>query len=69
MWFKAPSVTAPDSPEIMRLSPSQVNRRLPLLKRITVFENHPKCRILIFGILAFSTNFCPFKTDLSGNTV
>ena len=22
-----------------------------------------------FSILAFSTNFCPFKTDLSGNTV
>ena len=24
---------------------------------------------LNFGILAFSTNFCPIKTDLSGNTV
>ena len=24
---------------------------------------------LNFWILAFSTNFCPFKTDLSGNTV
>ena len=35
----------------------------------TVFENHPKCRIWIFWILAFSTNFCPIKTDLSGNTV
>ena len=22
-----------------------------------------------FLILAFSTNFCPFKTDMSGNTV
>ena len=22
-----------------------------------------------FGISAFSTNFCPIKTDLSGNTV
>ena len=32
----------------------------------TVFENQPKCRILI---LAFSTNFCTFKIDLSGNTV
>ena len=28
-----------------------------------------KCRIWTFGILAFSTNFCPIKTDLSGNTV
>ena len=35
----------------------------------TLFENYSKCRILIFGILAFSTNFCPIKTDLSGNTV
>ena len=33
---------------------------------VTVFENYPKCRI---WILAFSTNFCPIKTDLSGNTV
>ena len=33
---------------------------------LTVFENHTKCHILI---LAFSTNFCPIKTDLSGNTV
>ena len=24
---------------------------------------------LIFGSLAFSTNFCHFKSDLSGNTV
>ena len=29
----------------------------------TVFQNHRKCRI---WILAFSTNFCPIKTDLSG---
>ena len=28
-----------------------------------------KCRIWIFGILAFATNFCPFKSGLSGNTV
>ena len=30
----------------------------------TLFENYSKCRIWIFF-----TNFCPFKTDLSGNTV
>ena len=35
----------------------------------TVFENYPKCRILTFAILAFSTNFCSFKNDLSGNIV
>ena len=34
----------------------------------TVFENHPKCRIWIFNF-GISTNFCPIKTDLSGNTV
>ena len=27
----------------------------------TVFENHPKMSHLSFSILAFSTNFCPFK--------
>ena len=32
----------------------------------TLFENYSKCRI---WILVFSTNFCPIKTDLSGNTV
>ena len=32
----------------------------------TVFENDSKCRFLI---LAFSTNFCPIKIDLYGNTV
>ena len=34
----------------------------------TLFENYSKCRIWIFFILAFPTNFCPIKTDLSGNT-
>ena len=29
----------------------------------------PKMSHLNFSILAFSTNFCPIKTDLSGNTV
>ena len=33
---------------------------------VTLFENYSKCRI---WILAFFTNFCPIKTDLSGNTV
>ena len=33
---------------------------------LTLFENYSKCR---FWILAFSANFCPIKTDLSGNTV
>ena len=37
-----------------------------LLVTGTVFENHPKCRIWIFLILALSSNFCP---DLSGNSV
>ena len=32
----------------------------------TLFENYSKCLI---WILAFSTKFCPIKTDLSGNTV
>ena len=33
---------------------------------LTLFENYSKCPI---RILAFSTNFCPIKTALSGNTV
>ena len=32
----------------------------------TLFENYSKCCI---WILAFSTNFCPIKSDLSGNTI
>ena len=32
----------------------------------TLFKNYLKCRI---WILAFSTNFWPIKTDISGNTV
>ena len=32
----------------------------------TLFQKHSKCRI---WISAFSTNFCPLKSDLSGNTV
>ena len=36
---------------------------------LTMFENCSKCRIWNFWILAFSTNFCPIKTDISGNTV
>ena len=31
-----------------------------------MFEKYLKCRI---WILTFSTNFCPIKSDLSGNTV
>ena len=34
--------------------------------RRTLFENHQKSRI---SILAFSTDFCLIKIDLSGNTV
>ena len=41
----------------------------PVLQVNTLFENYSKCRIWSFGILAFFTNFCPIKTDLSGNTV
>ena len=37
---------------------------LHFLSFYTLFENCSKCRIL-----AFSTNFCPIKTDQSGNTV
>ena len=45
--------------------------------RVAHYKNEemlPKClkirrKSLNFGILAFSTNFCPIKTDLSGNTV
>ena len=32
----------------------------------TLFKNYSKCRI---GILAFSTNFCPIKINISDNTV
>ena len=35
--------------------------------RHTMFENYSKYRIRMFLILAFSTNFCRIKSDLSGN--
>ena len=35
----------------------------------TLFENDRQCRILNLRILAFFTNFCLIKSDLSGNTV
>ena len=35
----------------------------------TLFENSSKCLIWYFDILAFSSNFCPIKTVMSGNTV
>ena len=35
----------------------------------TLCENCSKMSHLNFSILAFSTNFCPCKIDLSGNTV
>ena len=44
----------------------RLKNRLRYFYRYTLFENYSKCRILI---LAFSTNFCPIKNDLSGNTV
>ena len=34
----------------------------------TLFENKSKCLIRIFDLWLFSTNFCPLKVDLSGNT-
>ena len=39
------------------------------LALVHMFENHSKCRIWNFGFWAFSTNFCPIITDISGNTV
>ena len=40
-----------------------------VLNTCTLFKNYSKCLIWIFEMLALSTNFCPIKTDLSGNTV
>ena len=41
---------------------------LSLLKN-TVFENNLKCRTWDSSNFAIFANFCPFKVDLSGNTV
>ena len=55
---------------ILLVAEKKLNRLMKrfwkILKSSTVFENSSKCSI---WILAFSTNFCPIKTDLSGNTV
>ena len=37
--------------------------------QLTVFEHQPKMSHLNFLILGMSTNICPFKIDLSGNTI
>ena len=52
--------------------PERTQVRVPIRKNkfydyFTLFKNYSKCRT--FLILAFSTNFCFFKSDPSGNTV
>ena len=50
----------------------KITKKVSLLNKfifIWLFKNYSKCHIWIFGILGFSTNFCPIKTVLSGNTV
>ena len=37
--------------------------------RHSVWKSPKMSHLNFFSILAFSTNFCPIKTDLSGNTV
>ena len=59
IWIFAPKLLKYEG-KTNDLPPTQIATSL------TLFENYSKCRILI---LAFSTNFCPIKTDLSGNTV
>ena len=54
-----------DSGEICEVSTTAVDRDEDNASKEN-FENYLKCCI---WILAFSTNFCPIKTDLSGNTV
>ena len=34
-----------------------------------MFENYSKMSHLNFSVLVFTTNFCPIKIDMSGNTV
>ena len=45
------------------------NQFLILLQHLHIVWKLLKMSHLIFLILAFLTNFCPIKTDLSGNTV
>ena len=35
----------------------------------TMFEKYSKMSHLNFSVLVFTTNFCPIKIDMSGNTV
>ena len=48
---------------------SRKMRKLSNLVNQVLITNYSKCRIWIFWILEFSTNFCSIKTDLSGYTV
>ena len=54
---------------LLETSLDQVSLFFYFLFISTLFENYSKCRIWIFVLWHFSTNFCHIKTDLSGNTV
>ena len=56
------------------LPPILVKQKLLLTLGLQIFMHISQWKTLksltgTFGILAFFTNFCPIKTDLSGNTV
>ena len=63
---------------LLQLDEAPILLSMPKMKRILLVTLHnvkehclkitQNVAFKIF-ILAFSTNFCPFKTDLSGNTV
>ena len=49
-----------------KVNAQKIQYRYEFRHTFTLFENYSKC---IIWILAFSTNFCPIKTDMSGNTI
>ena len=60
-----------DTKDILKLSSFWLKNKVFLdLFQLKQFQDlFPKKQYLNFGILVFSTNLCPIKTDLSGNTV
>ena len=68
-WYTI-SVLGEKHTRVLMKNNNSITRCLKIRQnKLTLFENDSKCRIWFFGILAFFTNFCRIKIDLSGNTV
>ena len=63
MFFQIKIIAKNDRVPSLKIEDDLQEELLTKLKSSTVFENHPKGRIRVFLISAFSTNFCSTKID------